>query len=107
MKLLEIFKSENNIQLDKKTLVILRWIAIVGQLITINVAKAITLSLIKFYKRCISPFLPVSCRHMPTCSEYAYIAIDKHGVTKGMFLSIKRISKCHPWGKSGHDPVPD
>lgn len=63
--------------------------------------------IIKFYQYTISPIIGPRCRYLPSCSNYALEAIDKHGVTKGMFLSIKRISKCHPWGKSGHDPVPD
>ena len=63
--------------------------------------------IIKLYQYTISPIIGPRCRYLPSCSNYALEAIDKHGVTKGMFLSIKRISKCHPWGKSGHDPVPD
>ena len=63
--------------------------------------------IIKLYQYTISPIIGPRCRYLPSCSNYALEAIDKHCVTKGMFLSIKRISKCHPWGKSGHDPVPD
>ena len=63
--------------------------------------------IIKLYQYTISPIIGPRCRYLPSCSNYALEAIDKHGVKKGMFLSIKRISKCHPWGKSGHDPVPD
>jgi len=74
--------------------------------ITINVAKPITLSLIKSYKRCISPFIPVSCRHAPTCSEYAYTAIDKHGVLLGAAMTAKRLLRCRPFGTKGYDPVP-
>jgi uncharacterized protein len=61
---------------------------------------------IKFYKLCISPLLPPSCRYTPTCSEYAMIAIRKYGVLKGGWLAFKRIMRCHPWGGSGYDPVP-
>ncbi|HYV93252.1 MAG TPA: membrane protein insertion efficiency factor YidD [Chitinophagales bacterium] len=61
---------------------------------------------IKFYQRIISPWLPGSCRFTPTCSEYAAEAIRKYGVIKGTWLGIKRISRCHPWGGHGHDPVP-
>lgn len=50
--------------------------------------------------------LPKSCRHEPTCSEYAIIAIKTHGVLIGIWLAIKRISRCHPWGTFGYDPVP-
>ena len=61
---------------------------------------------IYFYKYCISPLLPPSCRYTPTCSEYALQAIKKYGPFKGGWLTIKRISKCHPWGGHGYDPVP-
>ena len=61
---------------------------------------------IYFYQKCISPFTPPSCRFTPTCSEYARQALIKHGPFKGMYLAIKRISRCHPWGGSGYDPVP-
>jgi putative membrane protein insertion efficiency factor len=59
-----------------------------------------------FYKYCISPLTPASCRFVPTCSEYAVQALQKHGPFKGIWLSVKRILKCHPWGSSGYDPVP-
>ncbi|MBQ9178136.1 MAG: membrane protein insertion efficiency factor YidD [Prevotella sp.] len=71
-----------------------------------NVATAIMLMPIYFYKRCISPFTPPSCRFTPTCSEYAAQAIKKHGPAKGTWLAIRRIARCHPWGGSGYDPVP-
>jgi putative membrane protein insertion efficiency factor len=57
-----------------------------------------------FYKYAISPFTPASCRHVPTCSTYAVQAIKIHGL-KGIWMSLKRLSKCHPWGTSGYDPV--
>lgn len=59
-----------------------------------------------FYQRCISPFTPPSCRFTPTCSEYARLAIKKYGPLKGMYLALKRLLRCHPWGGSGYDPVP-
>lgn len=62
--------------------------------------------LIKFYKNIISPYTPRSCRYEPSCSSYSLEAIKKHGPFKGLFLSIKRILSCHPWGGSGYDPVP-
>ncbi|UPQ78559.1 membrane protein insertion efficiency factor YidD [Flavobacterium azooxidireducens] len=62
--------------------------------------------LIRFYQAVISPLTPATCRFEPTCSHYSAEAIQKHGVIKGIWLSMKRISKCHPWGKSGYDPVP-
>ena len=61
---------------------------------------------IKIYQVLISPLFPSSCRYMPTCSHYTAEALKKHGLFKGGWLGIKRISKCHPWGGSGHDPVP-
>ncbi|MDG1653482.1 MAG: membrane protein insertion efficiency factor YidD [Flavobacteriaceae bacterium] len=64
------------------------------------------LLLIKFYQVLISPLLPPSCRYQPTCSQYSKEALLKYGLFKGGWLAIKRISKCHPWGGSGHDPIP-
>lgn len=61
---------------------------------------------IYFYRYCISPLTPASCRFVPTCSEYAIEAIMRHGPIKGLWLAIKRICRCHPWGGSGYDPVP-
>ena len=62
--------------------------------------------LIKFYQLFISPILGLNCRFTPTCSYYAIESLKKHGLFVGMYLSLTRISKCHPWGDSGHDPVP-
>ena len=62
---------------------------------------------IKIYQKIISPFLGHSCRFLPTCSEYSIIALEKHGIFKGTFLSLKRLLKCNPFGSSGCDPVPD
>lgn len=61
---------------------------------------------IRFYQQCISPLTPPACRFTPTCSQYAVEAIRKHGPFKGFWLAVKRISRCHPWGGSGYDPVP-
>ena len=66
----------------------------------------ILIGFIKFYKIAISPFTPAACRHVPTCSTYAIEALQKHGPIHGLWLAIKRISKCHPWGTHGYDPVP-
>ncbi|NLV53445.1 MAG: membrane protein insertion efficiency factor YidD [Bacteroidales bacterium] len=60
-----------------------------------------------FYQKAISPLFPPSCRYTPTCSHYAIEAIQKHGPLKGLYLAIKRILKCHPWGGHGYDPVPE
>ncbi|MDR1602663.1 MAG: membrane protein insertion efficiency factor YidD [Tannerella sp.] len=59
-----------------------------------------------FYKYCISPLKPATCRYTPTCSEYAVQALKKHGPLKGFWLALKRICRCHPWGGHGYDPVP-
>ena len=61
---------------------------------------------IKFYQFFISPFLCLNCRFNPTCSNYCINSLKKHGLIVGLYYSILRISKCHPWGGSGHDPVP-
>ena len=63
------------------------------------------ISLINLYKYLISPMLGNNCRFLPTCSEYTKEAIIKFGLIKGTSLGFKRIIKCHPWGKSGHDPI--
>lgn len=62
--------------------------------------------LIKFYRNCISPYTPPACRFTPTCSEYALHAFRKWGPLKGLYLTVRRILRCHPWGGSGYDPVP-
>ncbi len=64
------------------------------------------LFLIYVYQRLISPLLPSSCRFVPTCSAYGIEAIKKYGPFKGGWLTLKRILSCHPWGRSGYDPVP-
>ena len=60
---------------------------------------------IRFYQTAISPSTPPSCRFTPTCSEYARQALLKHGPIKGLYLAIKGILRCHPWGGSGYDTV--
>ena len=64
------------------------------------------LLLIRFYQYAISPLIPPRCRFTPTCSQYAVEAVQKHGALKGGWLTLKRIARCHPFGGSGHDPVP-
>ncbi len=61
--------------------------------------------LIRIYQLIISPILPNACRYTPTCSEYGMQAIKKYGAWKGGWMALKRISRCHPWGGSGHDPL--
>ena len=62
--------------------------------------------LIKIYQIIISPAIGSNCRFNPTCSNYAIESLKKHGLVIGLYYSIIRISKCHPWGKNGNDPVP-
>jgi len=62
---------------------------------------------IHVYRWTLKPLLGWECRHLPSCSEYGLEAIDANGAWKGLWLTISRISRCHPWGTSGHDPVPD
>ena len=62
--------------------------------------------LIKLYQWIISPWLGTKCRFTPTCSQYGIDALKKYGPVKGIWFTFKRISKCHPWGGNGYDPVP-
>ena len=69
--------------------------------------KGFLLALIRFYRRCISPYTPPTCRFRPTCSQYALEAIDKYGALKGGWLTAKRLCRCHPFYKGDpYDPVP-
>ncbi len=68
--------------------------------------KQILIIFVKAYQYCISPFLAPACRFYPTCSEYAILAIEKHGSFKGFLFAVKRILKCHPFHPGGFDPVP-
>lgn len=67
--------------------------------------KRIFIWLILFYRNFISPLKPPSCRYIPTCSEYALIAVEKYGAIRGGWMAIKRIMRCHPFHKGGYDPV--
>ncbi|MFO7616189.1 MAG: membrane protein insertion efficiency factor YidD [Bacteroidales bacterium] len=62
--------------------------------------------LVRIYQKAISPYLPSSCRYVPTCSQYFIEAVKKHGPFKGGYLGTRRILRCHPWGGHGYDPVP-
>ena len=64
------------------------------------------IALIRLYQLVISPLLGPKCRYTPTCSQYGIQALEKYGLLKGGWLTIKRISRCHPWGGHGYDPLP-
>ena len=69
--------------------------------------KRLFLLLIRFYQKCISPYTPPSCRFTPTCSTYAYTAIQKYGALKGGYLALRRLLRCNPFYKGDYfDPVP-
>ncbi len=68
--------------------------------------KRLVILPIRFYQLAISPLLGQKCRYMPTCSNYIIEAIQEWGVLKGIWLGLKRVSSCHPWGGHGYDPVP-
>lgn len=67
--------------------------------------RAILISVLKFYKAVISPWLPPSCRFVPTCSEYAREAIERYGALRGSGMAAKRLLRCHPFHAGGYDPV--
>ena len=69
--------------------------------------RKIISGIIGLYRYIVSPILGPNCRYTPTCSEYAQTAVMRFGILKGGWLAIKRILSCHPWGKSGYDPVPE
>ena len=69
--------------------------------------KRVFLRLIRFYQASVSPLCPPRCRFVPTCSQYALEAVEKYGAVKGGWLTVKRLSRCHPFQKGGwYDPVP-
>ena len=68
--------------------------------------KKLLLALIRVYQKYVSPAFPPRCRFIPTCSQYAVEALKKYGPFKGLYLTVKRLLRCHPWGGSGYDPVP-
>lgn len=69
--------------------------------------KALFIAPIRFYQYFLSPWVGNNCRFTPTCSAYAIEAIEKHGPLKGLWLAARRIGRCNPWCKGGHDPVPN
>ena len=68
--------------------------------------KTLIISVLKLYKRWVSPMLLPSCRYVPTCSEYAMEAIERHGALRGSAMTAWRVCRCHPFAKGGFDPVP-
>ena len=70
-----------------------------------NICTRCVISLINIYKYLISPLLGNNCKFLPTCSEYTKDSIIKFGLVNGTWLGLKRIIKCHPWGKGGYDPI--
>ena len=68
--------------------------------------KQLLLLLVRFYRSCISPLLPPSCRYYPTCSAYAMEAIERYGAWRGGWMALRRILRCHPFHRGGYDPVP-
>jgi putative membrane protein insertion efficiency factor len=69
--------------------------------------KTLLVSLLKGYKKHISPSLPPACRFLPTCSEYAIEAISRYGTLRGGWLAVKRVLRCNPLFPGGYDPVPE
>ena len=69
--------------------------------------KTLALLPIRLYRWFISPFLGRHCRFHPTCSAYALEAIEAHGIGRGYLLALRRVARCHPFGGSGYDPVPE
>ena len=61
---------------------------------------------IRWYQKAVSPFLPVSCRYLPTCSEYSHEAVTRYGLLRGLWLTVRRLARCTPFGGRGYDPVP-
>ncbi|GAC1408305.1 MAG: hypothetical protein NVSMB64_16350 [Candidatus Velthaea sp.] len=72
-----------------------------------NNGRRLFLALVRGYQLIVSPLLPPSCRFQPSCSHYAYDAIEKHGVGRGIVLAARRLGRCHPLHPGGFDPVPD
>jgi hypothetical protein len=68
--------------------------------------QTLVLTILRLYKGLISPIVPPACRYLPTCSEYAAEAIEKHGFLRGGTLAMHRLSRCGPWQPGGYDPVP-
>ena len=72
-----------------------------------RVAALFAITLVWGYRLLIKPLFPATCRYNPSCSAYAIIALKRFGLVKGVWLTGRRLLRCHPWGDYGHDPVPD
>jgi putative membrane protein insertion efficiency factor len=70
------------------------------------VLTRILIGLVRFYQLAVSPWMPPACRYTPTCSAYAIDALREHGALRGLWLTARRLARCHPWGGCGYDPVP-
>ncbi len=70
-------------------------------------ARRMLLAAIRVYQLTLSPWLGRQCRYLPTCSAYAAESIERFGAPRGSWLALKRLGRCHPWGGSGYDPVPE
>jgi putative membrane protein insertion efficiency factor len=71
-----------------------------------NLVSRVLIVPIRVWQLTFSKVLPPTCRYSPSCSVYTIEALQRHGPVKGLWLGIKRIGRCHPWGSSGYDPVP-
>jgi hypothetical protein len=74
--------------------------------ILLRILSLPVMALIRIYQLILSPYIGPKCRYSPTCSQYAMEALKKYGLFKGLWLAVKRVSRCHPWGGHGVDPVP-
>lgn len=72
----------------------------------VSIVKKVFILPVRLYQIVLSPILGKNCRFQPTCSQYMIEAISEWGPLKGIYLGVRRIGKCHPWGPHGHDPVP-
>lgn len=68
--------------------------------------RRVPLAVIRCYQRCVSPALPAACRYEPSCSRYAYGAIERYGTLRGGWMAVRRLARCVPWRAGGYDPVP-
>lgn len=70
-----------------------------------RIGRRAAVALLSAYHRSVSVWLPPACRFLPTCSEYAAMAIERHGIVRGAWLALLRILRCHPYARGGYDPV--